>query len=241
LKIVREQHNSKLTKGWLHDFIGRHLDQLQICRSLPQEDLRMAVPRAYLEEHIRVLETHIAGKLAELVFNLDELGSADWEARKAKKVIAPANVRREDAHHPVSRRHRRTTLLVCVSAAGDAPTPLLITGSPIPETLWSRGLRQDEDAMVRHRSPAYITEELFYDYISTIFIPYVLTVRDRTGFENGTAVLLLLMDSAIPHTSERLRRLLGENSIASSQSLSRPIRRTCFKHLTSSSLACFRN
>jgi hypothetical protein len=52
---------------------------------------------------------------------------------------------------------------------------------------------------------------LFYDYISTVFIPYVLTVRDRTGFENGTGILL--MDSAIPHTSERVRRLLGENSI----------------------------
>jgi hypothetical protein len=163
----------------------------------------MAVLRTYLEDHIRVLEKHIAGKLAELVFNLDELGSADWEDRRAKKVIAPANVRREDVHHPVSRRHRHTTILACVSAAGDALTPLLITGSPIPETLWSRGLRQDEDAMMRHRSPAYITEELFYDYISTVFIPYVLTVRDRTGFESGTAVVL--MDSAIPHTSERVR------------------------------------
>jgi hypothetical protein len=67
--------------------------------------------------------------------------------------------------------------------------------------------------MIRYRSPAYITEELFYGYTSTVFRPYVLTVRDRTGFENGTAVLLLLMDSAIPHTSERARRLLGENGI----------------------------
>jgi hypothetical protein len=117
LKIVREQHNSKLTKGWLHDFIGRHLDQLQICRCLPREDLRMAVPRAYLEDHIRVLETHIAEKLAEFGFNLDELGSADWQDRKAKKVIGPANIRREDVHHPVSRRHRHTTLLACVSVS----------------------------------------------------------------------------------------------------------------------------
>jgi hypothetical protein len=105
------------------------------------------------------------------------------------------------------------SLCLCVSAAGDALTSLLITGSPIPETLWSRGLRQDEDAMIPHPSPAYITEELCYDYISTVFIPYVLTVRDRTGFENGTAVFLLLMDSPIPHTSERVRRPLGENSI----------------------------
>jgi hypothetical protein len=132
LKIVREQQNPKLTKGWLHDFISRHLDELQICHSLPREDLRMAVPRAYLEDHIRILHTHITGRVAELVFNLDELGSADWDDRKAKKVIAPAGVPREDVHHPLSRRHRHTTLLACVSASGDALIPLLITGSPIP-------------------------------------------------------------------------------------------------------------
>jgi hypothetical protein len=63
----------------VHDFIGRHLDELKGCRSLPQKDLRMAVPRAYLEEHIQLLKTHFTGKVAELVFNLDGLGSADWE------------------------------------------------------------------------------------------------------------------------------------------------------------------
>jgi hypothetical protein len=211
LKIIGEQQNPKLTKGWLHDFIGRHLDELQICRSLPREDLQMAVPRAYLEDHICILYTHITGRVAELVFNLDELGSADWEDRKAKKVIVPAGVPKEDVHHPVSRRHRHTMLLACVSASGDALTALLIMGSPIPESLWSRGLRQDEDAMIRHRLPAYITEELLYDCISTVFIPYVLAVRDRASFEDEIAVLL--MDSAVPHTSERVRRLLGENNI----------------------------
>jgi hypothetical protein len=37
LQIVRER-NHLLTKGWLHAFIHRHLDQLRICRSLLQED-----------------------------------------------------------------------------------------------------------------------------------------------------------------------------------------------------------
>jgi hypothetical protein len=107
------------------------------------------------------------------VFNLDELGFADWE-------------------------DRHVTLLTCVSAARDTLTPFVIMASPIPDTLWSCGSRQDEDAMIRQRSPADVTEELFYDYISTIFIPYVMAVRDRTGFQNETVVLL--MDSAIPHT-----------------------------------------
>jgi hypothetical protein len=65
--------------------------------------------------------------------------------------------------------------------------------------------------MICHCSSAYIIEELFYDYISTIFIPYVLAVRDRAGFEDEIAVLL--MDSAVPHHCERIPRLLGKNNI----------------------------
>jgi hypothetical protein len=61
----------------VHDFIGGHLDELQVCHSLLQEDMRMAVPRAYLEEHIQLLKTHVTGKVAELGFNLDELSSTD--------------------------------------------------------------------------------------------------------------------------------------------------------------------
>jgi hypothetical protein len=140
--------------GWL-------LDELKVCRSLHQEDLRMAVPRAYLEEHIPLLKTHLTGKVAELVLNLDELGSADREDRKAKKVIVPAGVAKDDEYHRVSRRHRYMTLVTCVSALGDALIPVVITASPISDALWRPGLKQAEDAMIRHRSPAYITEELF--------------------------------------------------------------------------------
>jgi hypothetical protein len=79
LRIIKEQHKATLTKGWVHDFIGRYLDDLKVCCSLPQEDLRMAMPRAYLGEHIQLLKTHLTGKVAELVFDLDELASADLE------------------------------------------------------------------------------------------------------------------------------------------------------------------
>jgi hypothetical protein len=123
LRIIKEQQNSKLMKRWVHDFISRHLDQLQVCHPLPQEDMRIAVPRAYLEEHIHLLKTHITGKVADLVFNLDELDSADWDDRKAKKGITPDGLAQEDVSHAVSRRHRQMTLLAYVSAAGDALTP----------------------------------------------------------------------------------------------------------------------
>jgi hypothetical protein len=157
------------------------------------------------------LKIHVTWKVAELVFILDELGSADWEDRKAKKVIAAAGVASEDVYKPVSRRHRHVALLSCVSAAGDALTPLVITASPIPDTLWRRDLKHDEDAMIRQRSLAYLSEELFYDYISIVFVSSIMAVRDWTGFQNETAVLL--MDPAIPHTSERVRGIFSENHI----------------------------
>jgi hypothetical protein len=81
LQIVREKYDPKLTKGWVNAFIGRHLDSLQVCRSWPQEDNRLTIPRAILEAHIENIRTTVAGKCAELVFNLDEVGSSEWEDR----------------------------------------------------------------------------------------------------------------------------------------------------------------
>jgi hypothetical protein len=155
----------------------------------------------------------VAGKFAELIFNLDELGSADWEDGKGKKLITPAGVHKEDVHHTVSRRQRHITLLACVSAAGDTLTPMPMTRNPIRDCLWSHGLRQneDEDVMVRQRNPAYIGEQLFFEYISNVLIPYVSSVRSRQELADEPAVLL--MDPALPHTAERVLQILRQNKI----------------------------
>jgi hypothetical protein len=150
LKLIREEKPT-VTKGWVHAFIGRHLDAIQVCRSRPQEDTRMIVPRTHLEEHFQLMKSVVEGKLSELVFNLDEVGFSDWEDRKPRTVIVPPSVSPDDVYHPVSRKYRHSTLLACVSAAGDALTPMIIVGSIIPDSLWDNGPRHDEDAMVRSR------------------------------------------------------------------------------------------
>jgi hypothetical protein len=211
LNLVRERFNPAMTKGWIITFVGTQMDALRPCRSLPQEDVRLMVPRVQLEEYITTVKAHLAGKCAELVFNLDELGSADWEDRKIRKVIAPASVAKEDVFHPVSRREHHMTLLACVSAAGNALTPLVIRATQITPSLWSPDVRQDEDAMIRHRIPAYVDEGLFYADICNVVAPYVVSGRTRPELERETAVIL--MDSALPHVSERVLRTLGENSI----------------------------
>jgi hypothetical protein len=65
--------------------------------------------------------------------------------------------------------------------------------------------------MIRHRTPPSFDEPLFHEYRSTVFIPYVTVVRKTLELENEPVVSL--MDSALPHTSYRVRRMLGKSSI----------------------------
>jgi hypothetical protein len=69
----------------------------------------------------------VSGKFAELIFNVDELLSADWEDRKVKKVVAPAGVGNKDVCDTVSCSQRHIIPLAHLSAAGDTLTPMLIT------------------------------------------------------------------------------------------------------------------
>jgi hypothetical protein len=171
----------------------------------------MTVPRVYLEHHIATMKTHIVGKFSELIFNLDEVGSSEWDDRKPRKAIASQVVSPEDVYHSVARIYGHVTLLACVSATGDALTPMVMSGATIRDSIWRTGLRRDEDLLLRHRSPAYIDENLFHEYISEVLIPYVANLREKPEFANEIAILL--MDSAPAHRSERVLRLLGENRI----------------------------
>jgi hypothetical protein len=112
---------------------------------------------------MNALKLHDIAKSTEVVFNLGELGSADSGDRKVKKVVASAAVAMEDVYHSVFRGPHDITLLACVSAAGDAMTSLFITAALIPDSLWRRGLRQNEDVIVRQRSPGYVDGELFFE------------------------------------------------------------------------------
>jgi hypothetical protein len=86
---------------------------------------------------------------------------------------------------------------------------MAISGPPIHDSLWAAGSHQDEDVMVRQRNRAYINEELFLEDILNVFIPYVANLRVQFG--NETAILM--MDSALPHISERMLRFLCQNKI----------------------------
>jgi transposase len=199
------------SRGWIESFLTRHSTRLQICDSHPQEDVRITIPREYLLQHIQNMQNHVTCRIAELVFNIDEVGASDWEDRKVKQVIAPAEVHPEDVFHPISRRFRHMTLVVCVSAGGDALCPMLIMASAIPVGLCSNGLRLNEDVIIKRRAPAYVDEELFHEYLSEVLVQYVRAVREK--LEKPDEPGILLMDGMRAHCSERNMRLLGDHNI----------------------------
>jgi hypothetical protein len=128
-----------------------------------------------------------------------------------KQVLVPASLSLDDTFHPVSRRYSHGTLLTGLSTAGDALPPMTISGMPIRASLWESGLGQDEDAMIRSRTSAYIDADSFYESISAVFVPYVTNVRNNPTLANEQA--FLSMDSVCPHVAERVLRLPGENQI----------------------------
>jgi hypothetical protein len=67
--------------------------------------------------------------VAELMFNLDEVGISDWEDRKTKTktVIVPATMRGQTIYHEISRTVKHISVISCVSAARESLTPYIIT------------------------------------------------------------------------------------------------------------------
>jgi hypothetical protein len=65
--------------------------------------------------------------VAELVFNLDEVGTSDWEDRKTKTIVVPATIRGQTIHHEISRTVKHISVIAWVSAAEESLTPYIIT------------------------------------------------------------------------------------------------------------------
>jgi hypothetical protein len=52
-----------------------------VIARFPGKSTRLIIPRIHSEVNIALMRMHVAGKFAELVFNLDQVGSSDWEDR----------------------------------------------------------------------------------------------------------------------------------------------------------------
>jgi hypothetical protein len=117
----------------------------------------------------------------------------------------------EPIHHGVSRNVKHISVIASVSTAGESMTPFIMTSqmsNNILKRLMSRDVRMAVDFLLRQRSKPYVSRTLFFEYIKTIFLPYLNQLRDMWQFEGHEAVLL--MDNCSSHISDEFVAVLTE-------------------------------
>jgi hypothetical protein len=211
LNYVEEKFAKILTSGWMQRFLDRHKSDVSRAIVNPQEQVRMEVPRASLDEYLLLIKKLVQIVPTELIFNLDETGLSDWENRKSKPVIVPAAAGDSRFHYPINRSIRHHTLLCCITAAGDSYCPLLIAPNAGARKLFDTGVRDHVDLMIEIRQPAYATADLFRRYIEEIFFPALAANREMPGCRDKLAILFC--DNCSIHCSEILLREFAEKGV----------------------------
>jgi hypothetical protein len=102
-------------------------------------------------------------------------------------------------------------LLCCVSASGDAYSPLLIAPHPKARRIFEKGIRENIDLKLEIRQVPYMDAELFNQHIKKIFIPTVSANQELPECANKPAILFC--DNCSPYYSEEILRELARNGI----------------------------
>jgi hypothetical protein len=211
LRYAQQTYHPELSKGWLPNFLIRHRDRLAIATAAPQESPRLRIPRTYLNSYIQILHQVVDGIHPDLFYNLDEVGTSDWEDRKLKSVIVPFTLKGQVVHFDVDRTIRHQSIEVCISAAGDRLLPLFLSSDRSSREVFTTGVRENIDLSLRVADSAYMNEETFHSYISQYYIPYIAGMRSARNHPTETVVLL--MDNLYSHCADRTLYDLGQNNI----------------------------
>jgi hypothetical protein len=143
LSFVEEHFQKTVTYGWLASFLERWEGIVIRTTVVPQEQLRRRIPREYQNDYISLIKEYVPLVPGELIFNLDETGLSDWEERKTRPVIIPSHTSPSTLHYPIDRAISHHALLCCVSASGDAYSPLLIALHPKARRIFEKGIREN--------------------------------------------------------------------------------------------------
>jgi hypothetical protein len=153
--LLWAKYSRSISRGWAGSFILRHQYNLSETRSTLQENTRLEVPHAFLDETIRCLRGYVHRMKKELVFNHDEVDMSKWEDRKPKKVIILKTIAEETVHHRVSRGVKHISIIAYITAIGESLTPYIVTSQdfePFRKRLMRQGVRMDVDFVLKQRS-----------------------------------------------------------------------------------------
>ena len=209
---ILERYDVVVSKNWFRYLFEKHPNQLAIVTATPQEEQRLLVTKKTAKMHINNLIEFVQGIPTELILNLDEASSSDWEDRRPKKVVVPWSVRNRKVQYAVSRSAKKISICQAISMAGDALPPLIVMQrKTIDDEVIDEGYREGQDFEYHYQERSFVTTEIFKKYISNQIIPYIKQTRKQMNLQDSHAVLL--MDNCPSHVNEEILKILADEKI----------------------------
>jgi hypothetical protein len=81
----RIKFQSRIARGWVNSFVLHHSSEIIQTTSTAQKEQRLQMPSVFLKRTSQDLNDDVQVCIAELFFNLDEVGISDWDDRKQTK------------------------------------------------------------------------------------------------------------------------------------------------------------
>ena len=211
MSYTEENTGKTVTRGWLNSFLYRHWD-IVFCKEIDQQDiLRLWVPRRYLTEYLDLVENIIKIAPSALIYNIDETGLSDWEERKPKNVIVPKELADCDLQYPIDRTNKHVTLVVTVSADGDAYFPLAISSNEKLREIFDLDIRENVDLFLEISTSSYINKDIFRSHMINNFLPQVEEDRAFTKIKDCPSILFF--ENCSSHIDDELLQILAEHLI----------------------------
>ena len=215
LEYLSDQHSVFVDRTTLLQYMKRN--GFAYVSALPTKDVRVDVDREALKTlYTTTLPEVLEGVHPALIFNMDEMGAERYADKKRVNVLIPSRMEHRDGMEVgVPRTVNRCTLLGCMGLDGTRVKPAIITNNKTLNSLIFESGYSPEKLTVYSTTNSFITSDVFFQWLTDIFIPHVEatreTLRRRLGTFNERAVLIL--DGCSSHTSERFWQFLESKNI----------------------------
>jgi hypothetical protein len=179
--------------------IIRKFPDFKAIDGIPMEASRVFSDPQAIDAYYDRLTSILQDFPAALVINLDETGHQDWVDANPEKVIVPVSYEHDKFTIPIDRQSKRATLLVAITAAGDALRPLVIVPRQTCEQeLYEIGF-SPQYTLYAEQENGFVTAELFNYWADEVLFPYIEKTREEMKY-TGEAVVIL--DGCTAHTND---------------------------------------
>ena len=209
---IFERFDILVSKNWYRTLFNKYPNQLMQSVAHPQDEQRIFVTKTTAKIHILNLIRYVNNVPTELILNLDEASSSEWEDKRSKIVIVPYENYNKTIEFPVDRCAKKITICATISMAGDVLPPLIISHrKTIDEEILNSGWRSGQDYIYYYNEKSFMTKAIFQDYIIHTIIQYIDRTRESMKLKDYPAVLL--SDNCPSHRCEEIYKELANHNI----------------------------